>query len=187
MKEKFLEIVRQNIKRDGIENFLSWLEKSDFFRAPASTKYHLCCDGGLLQHSLGVYECLKNVLSSNSIAEYSDETIALVALTHDICKCNFYKKGFRNVKDEETGQWEKKEIYEVDDKLPLGHGEKSVIMLQAFMKLTVDEIYAIRWHMSGFDNAVKGGEYALNTAYQKCKLAVALHLADMEATYFLEN
>ncbi len=93
----------------------------------------------------------------------------------------------RNVKDESTGTWHKEPFYKIDDRLPLGHGEKSVIILQSFIKLTRDEIYAIRWHMGGFDCATKGGDFSMSRAFEICPLAVMVHLADMEATYLAES
>ncbi len=115
---------------------------------------------------------------------YPAETVAVVSLLHDICKVNFYKKGFRNVKDEETGQWYKKEVYEIDEKFPCGeHADKSVILIQNFMHLEPEEILAIRAHMGGWDTAVKGGNAFIGKIFERSKLAVLLHLADMEATY----
>ena len=102
-------------------------------------------------------------------------------------KALFYKKGFRNVKDEETGQWIKKEVWEVDDQLPLGHGEKSCLLIQRFMKLTVNEVLAIRWHMGGFDNAVKGGDYGLAKAQTMSPLVTLLQAADMISSNLLEE
>ena len=114
--------------------------------------------------------------------------VAVCALFHDVTKANYYKKGYRNVKDDETGQWYRKEVYEVDEKFPIGHGEKSCIILQWFLQsLTVDELLAIRFHMGGFDPIVKGGDFSMSKAYDKCPLAPMLHLADMEATYLLET
>lgn len=188
-KQRFIYICKTYIHRDGINDLLDWLEKSDFFYAPASTKFHGNYAGGLLVHSLNVYDCLKMLIKMNNITGISDETIAIVSLFHDICKANFYKVGTRNVKDEETGKWYKKEVYEIDDStFPIGHGEKSCVILQWFLKkLSVDELLAIRHHMGGFDNAVKGGDYSMSRAYEMCKLAVLLHLADMNATYLLEE
>jgi len=188
-KQRFLDICKSEIKREGLNDLLDWLEKSDFFYAPASTKFHGNYAGGLLIHSLNVYDCLKMLIKANGIEDISDETVAIVSLFHDICKANFYKVGTRNVKDEESGQWYKKEVYEIDDSVfPIGHGEKSCIILQWFLKkLTVDELLAIRHHMGGFDNAVKGGDFSMSRAYEMSKLAVLLHLADMNATYLLEE
>ena len=175
------------IKRDGIDKLLLWIKASDFFTAPASTRFHGCSEGCLCEHSLNVYDALKQIVSAYGDEAISEESIAIAALFHDLCKCNFYKKGVRNVKDEETGQWYKKEIYEVEDQYPSGHGEKSCFIVQHFMKLSWDELYSIRWHMGGFDNAVRGGDFGMNGAYEKSKLAVMLHLADMTATYLKEN
>ena len=146
MKEKFIEIYKNKIKREGSQNLLEWLEKTDFFIAPSSTKFHGNYEGGLVEHSVNVYNCLKMLVNEYKKQfpdyEISDETIAISALLHDLCKTNFYVKGFRNVKNEETGQWEKKEIYTINDKLCMGHGEGSVYIIQAFMKLNRDEALA---------------------------------------------
>lgn len=188
LKNKFLDICKNTIKRDGIDDLLEWIEKSYFFVAPASTKYHGAYAGGLVEHSLNVYECLKGIVSRYPELNISDETVAIVSLFHDICKANFYKVGTRNVKDEESGQWYKKEVYEIDEKFPIGHGEKSCIIIQWFLKrLTTDELLAIRYHMGGFDVVVKGGDFSMSKAYEMSPLAPMLHLADMEATYLIES
>ena len=184
LKERFFSVYNNAVHRDG-SDILRWLEDSDFFVAPASTKFHGCHEGGLLQHSLNVYDCLKRGLANAGLQNsYPEETVAVVSLLHDICKVNFYKKGFRNVKDDETGQWYKKEVYEIDEKFPCGeHADKSVILIQNFMHLEPEEILAIRAHMGGWDTAVKGGNAFIGKIFERSKLAVLLHLADMEATY----
>lgn len=166
---------------------MKWIENSDFFVAPASTRYHGNHDGGLCEHSLNVYDSLIELDKLYGIGKISYESMAVVSLCHDLCKCYFYKKGFKNVKDDVTGQWCKEDRFEVDDKMPLGHGEKSCLIIQNFIKLTPNELYAIRWHMGGFDSAVKGGDYGMSNAYEKSRLAVLLHLADMSATYLKEG
>ncbi len=189
LKNRFLSIYKELVTRDGADAFLTWLDESDFFVAPASTRFHGCHEEGLLEHSLNVYDCLKkNVERANLQDTYSPETIAVVSLLHDICKVNYYKKGFRNVKNDETGQWYKKEVYEVDEKFPCGeHADKSIIIIQNFMRLEPEEILAIRAHMGGWDTAVKGGNAFVGKIFDRSKLAVLLHLADMEATYLLEG
>ncbi len=188
-KEEFIKIYKDNIKRQGADSVLAWLEDSDFFTAPASTRFHLAEETGLLQHSINVYKQLRNELwlyEKKTGEKYSLESIAIVALLHDICKANFYKKDYRNVKNDK-GVWEKAPYYTVDDTLPYGHGEKSaIILLQLGLKLTAEEVAAIRWHMGGFDDAVKGGSYAMGSAYEKYPLAVFLNIADMKATYLDE-
>lgn len=185
-KERFISIFKELIHRDGADNLLDWLNESDFFIAPASTRYHGSYEGGLVEHSLNVYDCLKSELESSGMSGvYDDETIAIVSLLHDICKANFYKKGTRNVK--ENGQWVSKEIFEIDEKFPCGHGEKSVIILQNFIHLAAEEIFAIRAHMGGWDTSVKGGDFFIGKIFEKSKLALLVHIADMKATYLLEG
>lgn len=186
MKQRFLDLFNEHIKREGADELLNWLQSSDFLSAPASTKYHGSYEGGLLEHSLNVYDCLVGELTLSGLPDvYTPETVAIVSLLHDICKANFYKKGTRNVK--ENGQWVTKEVFEIDEKFPCGHGEKSVIILQNFIHLEAEEIYAIRAHMGGFDTSVKGGDFFIGKIFEKSKLALLLHLADMKATYLLEG
>lgn len=185
LKERFLGICGRDIKRDGINELTCWILESDFFVAPASTRYHGAYEGGLAQHSLNVFDCLTKEVQLECKDEYSPETIAIVSLFHDLCKVNFYKKGTRNVK--EDGQWIQKEVFEVDEKFPCGHGEKSIIILQRFMKLTAEEIFAIRAHMGGFDTSVKGGGRFVGDIFERSKLAVLLHVADLKATYIMEG
>ena len=186
LHQRFLDLYQSSIKREGADDLLEWISSSDFFTAPASTRFHGAYEGGLLAHSLNVYDCLVDELASAGLnEEYSPETVAVVSLLHDVCKANFYKKGTRNVK--ENGQWVTKEIFEIDEKFPCGHGEKSVIILQNFIRLEAEEIYAIRAHMGGFDTSVKGGDYFIGKIFEKSKLALLLHLADMKATYLLEG
>lgn len=184
-KDRFIAIFQEKISRDGANQLLEWLSESDFFIAPASTRYHGCYEGGLVEHSLNVYDCLVDELKLCGLEnEYTEETVAIVSLFHDICKANFYKKGVRNVK--ENGQWVAKSVFEIDEKFPCGHGEKSIIILQNFIRLSAEEIYAIRAHMGGFDTSVKGGDYFIGKIFEKSNLALLLHLADIKATYLLE-
>lgn len=186
MRQHYIDICTSKIKREGLDELLQWLDESDFYTAPASTRFHGNYVCGLLEHSLNVYEALKQLVSLYQL-DVSEESVAIAALFHDLCKANYYTVSARNVKDESTGRWTKVPYYTTNDQFPIGHGEKSVIILQKYMKLTDDEIYAIRWHMSGFDSAAKGGDYGLSKAYEMSPLAVLLHLADMAATYLMEE
>ena len=190
MKEEFIQIYRENITREGADALLDYLEnKSDFFRSPASARFHGSYAGGLCEHSVNVYDCLQDYLQRPRVEElygleYSPETAAIVALLHDLCKIGCYKPGTRNVKNDATGQWEKVPTFTFDDPLPYGHGEKSVYIISGFMRLTREEAMAIRWHM-GFSGAED--KNMVGRALEKYPLAFALSVADMEATYFLEK
>lgn len=186
-KEEFVRIYNENIKRDGADKLLAYLMKSDFFTAPASTRFHGSHEGGLLEHSLNVYHCLKDYLERDRAKQiynmnYSEETIALCALLHDVCKVNFYKTDYRNAKNE-RGEWEKVPYYTIDDTLPYGHGEKSVYIISGFMRLSREEAFAIRYHMgfSGIED-----KNSIGKAFEMFPLAFALSVADMEASYYLE-
>lgn len=183
-KERFLKIVKTTIQRPGIDSLMEWLDSTDFYVAPASTKYHLCCQGGLLTHSLNVYDSITKLNDAINL-NFSPETLAIVALFHDLCKVNFYKPELKSVKV--GSSWVQKEGYSIEDQLPLGHGEKSCICLLKHMRLTNEELLAIRWHMGGFDTAVKGGDYALSTAQSSSKLVSLLQIADQIATYYLDE
>ncbi|MGN1305842.1 MAG: HD domain-containing protein [Oscillospiraceae bacterium] len=187
LKDEFLNIYKENITRDGADNFLNYLVKTDFFTAPASTRFHGSHEGGLLEHSLNVYRCLKDYLERDRAKQlyrmnYSEETIALCALLHDVCKVNFYKTDYRNAKNE-RGEWEKVPYYTIDDTLPYGHGEKSVYIISGFMRLTREEAFAIRYHM-GFSGVED--KNSIGKAFEMFPLAFALSVADMEASYYLE-
>ncbi|MGN0631816.1 MAG: hydrolase [Ruminococcus sp.] len=189
-KERFIKIYEENIKRPGSDKLLAWLcsEGSDFFTAPSSTRYHGSYEGGLVEHSLNVYDCLKDYLSRPRTKElygmdYSDETVAIVSLLHDLCKVNFYAVDYRNAKNAQ-GVWEKVPYYTIRDELPYGHGEKSVYIVSGFMRLSREEAFAIRFHMGFSGNEDKG---LVGQALEKFPLALALSVADMEAAYFLEG
>ena len=181
MKQEFINLLKST-NREGMENLIAFLEKTDFFTAPASTKFHGAFEGGLLEHSMKVYEILKDKAENNVItAKFADDTIKIVALLHDICKANFYKVDYRNAKNE-LGEWEKVPYYTIDDTIPYGHGEKSVMMLTEYIKLTSEEKYAIRWHM-GFSEP-KENYSALGATYKKYPLALLVNEADVETSYF---
>ena len=189
-KERFLEIYNSKIKREGADKLLEYLlsSASDFFVAPASARFHSSYEGGLLDHSLNVYDCLVSYLATDRAKEfgfeYSDESIAIVALLHDLCKVGIYKKGFRNVKDE-RGVWQRVDTFEYDDPMPYGHGEKSVYIINGYMRLSREEAFAIRYHM-GYSSE-REDPRNVSQAFEMYPLAFALSVADSEATYYLES
>ena len=171
-------------RRAEVEDFINnWLTKTDFFKAPASTKYHGAYAGGLCEHSLDVYKWA-NKLSSPLGINVSPDSLMITTLFHDVCKANFYTVDYRNKKNE-AGIWEKVPYYTIDDALPLGHGEKSVMIIQKYIHLTDEEIAAINWHMGFSDMRCSsfGGANALSSAFEKYPLAFLIHAADMAATY----
>ena len=186
MRKRYLELLAST-GRPGRTEMASWLESTDFFTAPASTQHHGAKEGGLLEHSLAVFHNLELIYCQfPALIGVKQDTRILVALLHDICKADFYTVSTRDVKNEQTGQWEKVLYYAIEDTIPLGHGEKSVILAMRHMPLTGDEIMAIRWHMAGFDDAGRqyAGGQALNAALKKYPLITALHMADLAASYF---
>ena len=196
MKDKFIEIYNQNISRPGADKLLAWLETTDFFEAPASTRFHLSRPGGLVEHSLHVYNRLLKLYTFEKTEPGQPvpyfpmveelETITICGLLHDICKANFYAVEMRNRKNE-LGQWEKYPFYVVNDQLPYGHGEKSVYIISGFMRLTREEAMAIRWHMGFSDNDFKAGGFSVGNAFEKFPMALLTHMADLQATYLDER
>ncbi|MBE5757527.1 MAG: hydrolase [Clostridiales bacterium] len=188
-KEEFINIYNKYIKRDGGKELLEFLEKSDFFVAPASTQFHSNFQGGLCEHSLNVYnrflKMIKLEYGDNYQEKVSDETIAICGLLHDVCKVDTFKSDVRNKKID--GNWVQVPCYTVEDNLPYGHGEKSVYIISGFMRLTREEAMIINWHMGGFDARVRGGAYGLSEAYYKFPLACIFHTCDMLATYLDEE
>lgn len=188
-KEKFISLLSENVKRDGVDKLIGWLEKTDFFDAPASTKFHSAYEGGLCEHSLKVYDrFLKNIqneYTENWQDKISLESITLIALLHDICKVDFYKVDYKNVKVD--GIWQQQPFYVIEDNLPYGHGEKSVYIINGFIKLTREEAMVINWHMGAFDDRVKGGSYALSNVFYMYPTALIFNISDMQATYLDEE
>ncbi|MEG1620748.1 MAG: hydrolase, partial [Oscillospiraceae bacterium] len=184
-QQRFEEIYTQNITREGSSELLEWLKTTDFFTAPASTKFHCACENGLVMHSISVYETYMD----KHFDEETDsrESVAISALLHDLCKAQFYKISTRNVKNEQTGQWEKQPFFSIEDAFPYGHGEKSVFLIERFMRLKTSEAMAIRWHMGGFDDCAKAGNFSISLAYEKYPIAVKLHLSDLESTFLREK
>ena len=181
IKDKIIELL-SSTERKGIDKVIKYLESSDFFEAPASTRYHGNYKGGLAEHSLNVYEIFKK---KNEIYDFglSDDTVKITALLHDICKTNFYTVSSRNMKKD--GKWIKVPYYAVDDQVPFGHGEKSVILLQQFIRLSKEEVIIIRWHMGGYEP--KENYNYISNSWNICKAGVALHTADLESSYILET
>lgn len=185
LRQQFKDLVASEIHRDGIDELIKYIEARDFFDAPASSKFHNCFEGGLVDHSINVYDAIIRINNSFEL-RLKPESMAISALFHDLCKMDFYTKTRRMGRDK-WGNRIAQDAYEINELMPLGHGEKSVILLERFMQLTPSEMYAIRWHMGAFDSAVKGGERSINNAFNKCPLAVALHMADTAATYLMES
>lgn len=215
--ERF-EALMKKVKREGVDKLMEYIRKSDFYSAPTSTRFHLSVRGGLLQHSLNVYDALiasliengrdgaySYVIAGKEVVKIEDESVVVMALLHDLCKTYFYATETRNrktydkekvakadpwqVKKDNTGElfiWESYEAYTVDDKVPYGHGEKSVMMIEEYMKLKPVERYAIRWHM-GYTDVSPMQQYAISEAFKKYPIAWALHNADMQASTFMEE
>lgn len=190
-KERFIGIFKSLVKREGADKLLEFLQSKncDFFTAPASTKFHCSYEGGLCEHSLNVYDCLKSYLDSDRVKlgfglEFSEESVAIVSLLHDLCKINTYSVSTRNVKNDKTGQWEKVPYYDYNDTLPYGHGEKSVYIISGFMRLTRDEAYGYSLAHGLFrEENVR----LIGNALRAYPLALALNIADCEASSFVEE
>ena len=173
--------VLADLQRPGIDDLIGYLTASDFFTAPASTRFHGAFSGGLAAHSWNVYSIFREKVRTFSI-DLPDDSTALCGLLHDVCKIGVYTKGTRNVK--ENGEWVSKEVWQFSDPFPYGHGEKSVYILQKFLTLTDTEAITIRWHM-GFSEP-KELYHTLGDAAARYPSVTALHTADLEAAQFLE-
>jgi len=186
-REKFNKAL-EFIPRDGIDQFVSWLETdTDFFTAPSSTAFHGNFIEGLLQHSVNVLEfAIHNfnvLVKKKPEYEHLRTSLILAALFHDVCKTNQYKITEKWTKDT-NNKWASYQGYEVDDKFPLGHGEKSVFLISRYVKLSEEEALAIRWHMGSFEvSTIIPGmtKAAYDKAYER-PLVVILHVADLMAT-----
>lgn len=191
MKDFYIQLLK-SVRRPGVDALIDYLEKSDFFEAPASTIYRGSYAGGLVEHSLNVYTMLQwyvaNLQDSDfELPKISEESVIIVALLHDLCKVNCYHESTKNVKNEQTGKWEKVPCYKREPLLPMGHGGKSVFIIQQFIKLTPEEAQAIYWHMGAYDTSPYNTLNELGKSYEMNLLAFLLNQADMMATYIAEN
>lgn len=185
LKKDFYAICDSHIQREGIDELLKYLSGRDFFEAPASTAYHDSTDFGLVAHSLAVYDIAVQLNETFELG-IDMESIAICALFHDVCKTDFYVKEMRNKKID--GKWEEIETWIVKDQLPLGHGEKSIFIINNYMQLTDVEALAIRWHLGGFDPAVHFGYpygHSNKQAFRENKLVALIAMADLGAAYLI--
>lgn len=183
LREEFTRIVKENISREGIDDLMDWLNQTDFFSSPASTRFHGSFEGGLVMHSLNVYSQLKK-LAQFYECDATPESIALVSLFHDLCKVGCYKTEMRWRKDE-NNQWEQYPTYKFEEDFAYGgHGSKSVYLVQSFVKLTPDEASAINCHMGAWDLSSYNNP---SNVYGRNKLAWLLHVADEAADYLEEQ
>lgn len=183
LKQEFERIVGENIHRDGIVEFIDWLRGTDFFTAPASTRYHGCHEGGLLLHSLNVYAQLNNLCRWYGCPA-TKETITLVSLFHDVCKAGCYKVVMRWRKNQQD-KWEQYPTYEFKEDFAYGgHGSKSVFLIQSFMQLSSEEAAAINCHMGQWDSTTYSNP---TEVYCRSMLAWLLHVADEAADFLMET
>ena len=187
LQDTFIELL-ESTKREGIDKLIKFLKNTDFFTAPASTRFHGSYKGGLLVHSLNVYECLKAIKENEifGIKDIKDESLIICALLHDICKTLYYSEDTRNVKNKETGKWEQVPFFQVENQIVScgEHGDKSIAMVSQYIKLSPEEMAAIRWHMGAYE-----GTQIYNTlglAFERYPLSFAMHVADQLATHRLE-
>lgn len=198
-KARFIATCREKITRKGIERLLEYLEKTDFYTAPTSTQFHLNEPGGLCKHSLNVYETAVKLYREVVVPAIEsgegpfsevpqEESVALAALLHDLCKVNLYKPTERWKKDEQN-RWISYNGYKVEDEFPFGHGEKSCFFIERFMRLSADELLAVRWHMGMFDMGEQGSSqrYAFYAALEKSPLVALIHAADFLASKCMEK
>ena len=184
MKDQFYEIYNTYVKRPGGDALFNWLHGTDFFCAPASTRFHGDHEGGLVEHSVHVWEELVRLLKAYPEVKVTGETAAIVALLHDLCKIGCYKTELRNKK--ENGMWRSVPVYTFQEDFCYGgHGSKSVYLAQRFIELTEEEAVAINCHMGFADRSP--GDYSLGNAYEQYPLAWLLHVADESATYIRER
>lgn len=183
-KERFISLC-SCINRDGIDELMKWIEESDFYIAPASSRYHGNYSGGLLEHSLNVYDELKRLLTIYPNLDVSEESIVICSLFHDLCKVNMYATEKRNRKNAITGQWESYDCYIPKERFCYGgHGSKSVFLVQNFIHLTPEEAVAIQCHMSSWED---GTAKYVGSSFEQFPFAWLVHVADESATFIKES
>lgn len=187
-KQNIIRLLRDT-GRKGIDAMIEYIEHgTDFFDAPASTKHHCAYVGGLAEHSLNVYNALMR-LDGLLAPDHPHDQVVITALLHDICKTNFYVQEQAWRKDD-RGKWESYTRWGVNDTLPLGHGEKSLYIINKFIQLSDAEAAAIRWHMGAWTAGMTTDHSlskAYNTSVDKYPLVTLLATADNLATHLIEK
>jgi hypothetical protein len=182
-----ITMILGDVHREGMSELVEYLEGTDFFEAPASTKHHCAYIGGLAQHSLNVYEMLY-ILDDRLTTDIPVDSMIITALLHDVCKANYYVQEPAWRKDD-RGKWESYIRWGVNDQLPLGHGEKSLYLVSRFIKLSDSEASAIRWHMGAWTPGMTdyATSMAYNAAVNKYPLVTLLETADNLASRMIEK
>ena len=182
-KERFISLCK-SVDRNGMDKLLDWLEENHFYTCPASSRYHGAYSGGLLDHSLNVYDELKKLLNIYPEITVSEDSVIVSALFHDLCKVNMYTTEKRNRKNS-VGQWESYDAYTIKEKFCFGgHGSKSVFLVQHFIELTPEEAVAINCHMGAWED---GAGKFVGKSFEQFPLAWLLHVADESATFIKES
>lgn len=185
--KEFIHRTISQIHRDGVKELVEFLDtETDFFYAPCSTRFHLCVEGGLVDHSLRV-DNIFNALCDIYYPEFPVESRHLCALFHDLCKYHCYNpvrksRKTGNLQPNGKPEWEDYIGYDFEEEFPYGHGEKSVYILQKFVRITDEEAMAIRWHMGFSDSTFKGGQQSVSNAMKLFPVIALLHSADIIAT-----
>lgn len=183
-KEDFIKIYTTLIKRRGSDALLDWLEETDFFYAPASTRFHGNYEGGLCEHSVNVYEEMVRLARAYPEFSIPAESAAIVTLLHDLCKIGCYKPCVK--RKQINGVWHNTAAWEFQEDYCFGgHGSKSLYLVQRFMSLTEDEAAAINCHMGFADRPPN--DFTLGKVYEVNPLAWLAHVADESATYVRET
>lgn len=184
-----IESLLLSTKRDGIEDLINWLRDSGFYKDPASARFHLCCEGGLAEHSLNVYHTLEKIVATGLYGDIDKNTMIITALLHDICKVGTYSRACITnksfTKDYLWATYTNYDGYANDDKFPIGHGEKSIILAQKYIKLTDEEILMIRYHMGAFSDSAQE-RTNFGRACSMCPSVLALETADITASNVIE-
>lgn len=194
-KKMFVESTLNALDRKGIPAVLEFLRTTDYYTAPSSMSNHSNFQGGLVEHSILVYSLAMRIregmvqMNPELDTKIPKGSVALSALLHDLCKCCFYKAVMKNKRGED-GQWTSYVGYTVEDQFPIGHGEKSVIMLQDMgLSMTPEEMLAIRYHMGCWDGNIMSNDmkYAHNRAVERAPLVVLIQTADYMSSLVYER
>ena len=181
LHDTYCTLVKMCSDTDRADRFIQWVEKTDFFTAPASTKYHDAHRCGLVKHTLLVAKVMLDLAKLPQFSGINISDAILTALVHDLCKINFYEEYIRNVKDNNTGNWYEQKAYRCKgSQIPLGHGVTSLYMAMRFFCINMDQALAIRWHMSDY-TASEHEKYDLMEA-NKCPMVQMLQIADRMAS-----
>lgn len=183
-KDYFIKSLMKT-NREGMEDLLAYLETNGFYKTPCSGGYHLCKEGGLLEHTINVMRTAEKIgVSLLGGEEYNKihDSVVIAAALHDLGKCGDFDKPNYVENILSTGKQSLSKPYKTNpDLLYVDHEIRSIKIAAMFIDLTEEEEHAILYHNGLYGNL----KYAISG--KETPLYMIIHWADMWASRVIEK